>query len=836
MQGNPYANGMSGNPQNFNPSSAPMVPPGFGSFNPASMTPEQQRVFEAKQQNMMRQLQANNAAAQQQHHMSRINPIANAQTQMAMQQAAIRQQNIRNMQNPLQGEIMPTVPDDFGRAIAQFMGSRGLPFSKDLIIGGRAIPCGNVFYPVLKMGGSKQVTMNNGWPQLAMHLNLHPTAAHEIATYWQQNLQAYELYYLQQRRMQQQQARIQTMQRDGNNITSQGPPGRPSNLNPELIAAAHARRQSGASSQPPGKPPMLGQQDPRQAQLNGFSPPRELNNQGLGAGVPGLQSLQKPTTPQDPEGLTPTPRGRSTQTDSDASTNNRSNLQPKIKEDGKNNASHPMSDTFEPIMHLFPAEPSTNETHGGIFAAEIISSERDQEYPRRFLQYPETYRYGNIDIHAVTMSLKSGLPGEVRLALNMLTSLTDERDRPRQLPALNECDDLLESLIDCAEVQLDFLADNAPEVSDVMMISPYEDLVRNCNSEASFLQDVPEFGSLDYELDRAADRLVSISTLLRNIGYRGQGDAIAIADSVVVKLFATVIRYLGTRNNLLRTSRNTLDFTKDVVLCLSNVSQYIKFSSKDEALCILQFLLSFGPLPHPSVTDINNDLSFPVYRPAVHRYLPPAVQALAKLLACGDPNRSYLKSLFATDLSSTPCFDLLTRAFGLCIAPVPEFDTRVDQKIQLRSRFLAQGLLAADSLVLMIPPTEHKLAHAWLASEDGFAHRLLRVIATVGINPPLINPAAINPAMARQRNVGPPQPIPLVEGHDMITGYGVSLLRKLAERAKDAMATSDGATGVHASIVGSEILKRNVLREALAATNVDPRLVQQLSAYASLDD
>ena len=842
MQGTPYANGMNATTQSFTPPPGNMVPGGFpggpnmSSFNPAAMTPEQQRQFEMKQQNMMRQLQANNAAAQQRHQMTNVNPMMNSQNSAALQQAqqaAMRQANARSVQ---QLEQLLRQPDQFAAIVHQFMTQRQLPFSRELIAGGRPIHCAQIFATVIRFGGAKRVTMNNGWPQVAQVLQLHPSAAHEVSTYWHQNLQPYETMYM-QRQAQARAQQMQAMQGDGGNISGQMIPGRQPNYNQDAVAAMHARRQS-ASFQTPPKGPIPGQQDPRQTQINGFSPPHDVNQQNhLMTQQQLLQANQKAArAAQQSEAAVVVEKRKSAQSDRGAPAPAQADKDRQVRADFKQEASDPIEDTFKPRPHYFglmkPDETATTTTYGGVPLSnnELNSGVLATTPLKR--DFPDPFWYGNLDLHALIMSLKSGLPGEVRLALDLLAGLTSplvSTHHNHQFPLLNQCGDLLESLIDCAEIQLEFLADNAPEVSDSMLISPYDELVRSANADVQAVQDIPEFASLEYELDKAAERLLAVSMLIRNFSYGGivrgsEADKETIADPLVVKLIATIVRYLGTRNNLLRTNRNTLDFTKDILLYLSNVAQYITFSGKEEALCILQFLLSFAPLPQPSVSE-SSDLLFPPYEPTKHRYLPSAVQTLAKLLACGDPNRTYLKSIFTNDLASSPSLDLLTRAFGLCIAPLPEYTDEIGPKIKSRASFLAQGLLAADCLISLIPPTDHTLAHAWLASEDNFSHRLLRVIAMVGINVPP-NPAA-NPAM-RQRNHG--HAMPGDDGFDMISSYGISILRKLAERAKDA----DHVNGVH--VPSSEISKKAVLLQALKATHIDPRFLQQLNIYASMDD
>ncbi|KAL1835179.1 hypothetical protein VTK73DRAFT_6098 [Phialemonium thermophilum] len=214
---------------------------------------------------------------------------------------------------------------------------------------------------------------------------------------------------------------------------------------------------------------------------------------------------------------------------------------------------------------------------------------------------PSPYELGNIDIHALTKSLQSGIHGEVRLALDTLALVTAAA-QPGLYIDLRLCDDLVETLIDCAEEQVDLLVENTVEVSDEILITSYEDVARACRIEKMAVRHVPAFGSPDYELDRAVDRLVCVTTILRNLSFIPDNQKL-LADDTVIKFLCVVLRYLGTRNMLLRTQTNTLDFMKDVITFLSNVATEVEIPGREQALCLLQFLLAFAPSPAITVAD-----------------------------------------------------------------------------------------------------------------------------------------------------------------------------------------------------------------------------------------
>jgi SWI/SNF chromatin-remodeling complex subunit SWI1 len=838
MPGNPYANGM----QSFTPPPGNIVP-GYaangmpGAFSLNSMTPEQQRSFDAKQQTLVRQLQANNMAAQQRHQMSNMNMPMNNPNQIAgLQAQAIRTQQALRAQKTQTNAVLRQ-PEQFANAVAQFMARSGQPFNKQPIIAARSFHCAQIFSIVMNMGGSRKITIENGWHQVARALHLHPNAAPELQNYWQQNLALYEPVFqshIQQHQRQSMQ-QLQAMQGDANNVPNQFP-AKNMNFSPDQVAAMQARRQTANQEfQTPvkgGLPP----QDPRQVQMNGFSPSHENPNQHHV--TPHPQTLQNAPSrpPQDPASA----EGKKVLQPPHEKQPPAQRAEPASKTTWTKKFSNPIDAVFTPGSHSFQSSDAQKadsaggmDTYGGIHIHSPSLTQSVLDATRARPDAPAVSDLGNIEIHALLMSLKSGIPGEVKLALDVLSLLIWEpmvysgpQGPPHpsfpghnSLVTLDECGDLLESLIDCAEVQLEALADHADtdKFSDNMQFQPYEELLRECTAEINTLQDVPEYGTLEYELEGATERLLCITAMIRNLSESSLSNRKAIADPVVVKFMATVIRYMGTRNMLLRTYRNTLDFHKDCITYLSNVANEITFSNKDEALWVLQFILSFAPSMHVSTLS-NTDITFPSYEPRLHRYLPFAIQTLAKLLASGDPNRGFLKSIFAADTSSSTSPDLLTRAFALCIAPLPDLSDDVLLKLRSRTVFLSQGLLAADSLASLIPPSEHTLARSWLSSEDGFAHKLLRVIAKVA---PFVQPEQLN-----HRHAVPQSWHEL--GYDMITSYGLSILRKLSERAKDSDSTLSGHNG-------SVTSKKNILLNILSTGTMEPKIVSQLNNYLSLD-
>lgn len=433
---------------------------------------------------------------------------------------------------------------------------------------------------------------------------------------------------------------------------------------------------------------------------------------------------------------------------------------------------------------------------------------------------PAIEEMGVIDIRALTLSLQSGIHSEVRLALDHLTRVSAYFNPSHLIPVpnwnearneaqpffidLTQCEDLAEVLIDCAEEQIDILAEEAAEVSDSVDLLSYEDVLRSHQSERMSLQDVSAVGTVAYELDRAADRLLAITCILRNFSYQERNHNI-LASSLHITFFSNAIRLLGTRNMLLRTFENVSYFYKDLVTILSNISgKHLTLPTRDDALHLLHFILAFAPQPRPYL-DPNTPLKFTPFDPIQHRYLHSAIDTFAKLLALQDPNRAFFRSIFtshstssaanlSTSTSSTEGFEVLTRAFALAICVLPD-RTRghaqllaqgTEARIILaRSAHLAQGMIAADILASMIPTDSagSDMARMWLESEDRWVTGLLRMTYTLAGTNYDVSRLVGGPGGMGQKPPGMSVSGPDSEVLQIITHRGLGMLKRLLEKA-----------------------------------------------------
>jgi SWI/SNF chromatin-remodeling complex subunit SWI1 len=514
--------------------------------------------------------------------------------------------------------------------------------------------------------------------------------------------------------------------------------------------------------------------------------------------------------------------------------------------------------------------PSTRTiTHwGGLDLVGDEFAKRAEELVAFKPNMPSLMEMGVVDIRAITMSIRSGLHAEARLALDTLSKLTYEQQLTIEL---EKCEDLVEVLVDYAEEQLEILANDNPEVTDILDLTPYEDVIHNCHAEVNTLQDHPKFGTKAYDLDRTADRLLAITTIFRNLSFL-EINHINLTTPTVLRFFSNAIRLVGTRVLLLRTHVNTFDFMKDLITFFSNTSTKIYLPSREDAYTILHFLCAFAPVPRPA-----SPVKFTPYNPQIHRYLPSAVDSLAKLLARDDPNRTFYKQIFINEATSSPPYDLLTRAFALAVAVVPDRtfgrlyqvgETRMAEVriyeariAELRKPYLMQGMLAADILASLAPGPETGVCRSWLESEDGWASSLLKFAMSL-----CATDAGFPPPQQQQQQQGRNQR-PMEHDHggfQLIVHRALSTLKRLGEKSKgDALVKGGTTNGVGANgdvakahededeedemetldyggsvwRVKSDVLPRKeTLLSALLTPSLDVRSLRQFCGIGYLDD
>lgn len=764
--------------QNFMPNQAQ----GSG-FTPQHFSQTMAGPMTINQMNMNQSPMPGMAAYQQQLQRMATSNAANGMSQGQMggplmpHNNATPQQRMGNPQGP-----------DFLRGLQQFSVAKGCPIDQRPTICGRPVELGRIHMIIMKGGGSSRITKLQQWPTVANALQFPPQqiqqAAMELQQYWLSNVAAYEQMWIQQR-----QRSVQMQQQSPTREVPQQPS---MNGHQRAPSDMSVQAQMNGMSKAPGMPPT---RDLNELNNNQRRPPsRQLDLQqpnGVQNEVQAEAASKRPSTAVTAE---PDPESESTM--------------PSQK---------PIEDPFVPEV-LTPSRD-----HGPINVDELFML--GQEVVQLKPITPSLRDLGVIDIHALTMMIKSGMHGETRTALDTLITLSSE---PSLQIHLRECDDLMDSLIDCAQAELDFLAEHASEVSDEVSLLSYEELVRLCHIESKTIQQIPEFGSLDYDLDRAADKLICITTLIRNFSFYEPNFEV-LGQSEVLQLLTRVIQNIGTKDNPLRNPRNTLDFMKDIIIYLSNLSQSLAIPSKQDALCLLHFLLCFAPNP-PPVSGNDKSLAFAYYTPAIQRYLPPAVDSIAKLLARDEPNRVYFKAIFHADGRASTPYELLTRTFGLVISPVPHNAATLRPQVEARKPFLLQGLLAAEIIASLAPGTESSLTRTWLQSEDCWAGNVLKMASALS--------AQSSSRHAQNRHQHPQQRGPADDdpmAHGSVVTRAMATLKILANKSRstdDDNSMSLGTKGVPTTA----IIKKENLLGAMVQKDIDPTMLRLFCQYAGIED
>ncbi|KAI5292099.1 hypothetical protein KEM52_006623 [Ascosphaera acerosa] len=803
-------------------------------------------------------------------------------------------------------------PEYFVRMLQQFMRARGQYLNPQPVICGRPVELLHLFNAAMRLGGSKRLTTMGGWPMVAGHLGFppaqHQAAAAELQNAFARNLLQYEVAVRSRRKqVESQDLRQQAVQTQMAQQQQSDSTGKPQH---------NAQRQSAQQQMP--------QQQTASPARPAFSPPPPSNAsqqyQGQGPATPSMRESPVPP-PATVTARTPSMKGRETNepaqqlqgparrasvprseaSAASAYANGRPQqvadsaftmLQPSLAADRPSpaNADHTpsrsgltatMPSQAQPSSVLAPPSSEVAEyanrkvlqqpfkpsvisdsvTHGPINVDDIYAL--GEEISRLRPSAPHFMELGIIDIHALTMGLRSGLHAEVRLALDTLATVTSE---PNVHLMLDECPELVDALIECGEEEVQVLAANAPGTgvpAESMTLAPYEEVLATAQYELLSLKPSNEFSSLSHDLDRSVDRLICVTSVLRNLSFAEHNFAI-LSSPPVVKFIATTVHAMATRHELLRTSRDTLDVMKDLIVLLSNVAHMIAIPGREEALCLLAFLLAFAPAisdaetsnligdhglagneepvsenytAEPECTDANlaaslsQPLSFQPFDPSVHRYLPLAVDTLAKLLARDDPNRTLYKAIFAQDSAAfsaalahrtqypSGACDLMSRTFGLatCSLPSPAQASLLAaphllMMLDVRKPMIMQSMLAADVITSMLssvaggsgaPAEVSRMARAWLNRADGWAPVLGRVIAL------LLDIMDKATAMAKHPNRSSPMfaqqtQAATDDANISILRRGLTILRRLATHAEAKPSTRSATTEPGPLVAGDD--------------------------------
>jgi SWI/SNF chromatin-remodeling complex subunit SWI1 len=841
---------------------------------------QRQYAMRLQQQQQLGNLAASNMAARQgQQPGSQMpggmqNPMQHPGMQQNMMQAQGQQQQQPGQQYQL-----------FLKNVGALMAQHGRPFSPNPQCAGRPINLQSLYAAVMRFKGCRFVTQQQGWPRIAQMMQINPqqfpSAPDELRQIYEANLFVYETAFF-QRQQQQQQQQMKGMPPQGQmgQMGSMGQqmsptrgtmPGQQNSVPGQQAYLQQLQRTQEALKQQQQRQSLPPTQQPHQ-QFDPSTQPQQSTPLQSNAALPGVNG----TTPQPDnharKSLSRQLEGTPTQGQEPSPAQSSSVKQ----EEGAiatqpNPADLEVMDRPKPVIEqddgtrVYQPAYRPQDTYGGL----DFDSQNFKDMVGQIIHYkpnvPQLEEMGSVDIRALTMSIRSGLHSEARLALDIFVGLTYE---PKIQLNLQFCEDLTEVLVEYAEDQLEILGNDNPEFTDILDLTPYEDVLHHTREEASSLQELPLAGSKEYRLDRTADRLLAVTTILRNLSFL-EVNHDQLVSAPVLRFLSNFIRLVGTRVLLLRSHFNTFDFMKDVITLLSNTSAKIVLPNREDAYAVLHFLCAFAPVPRPT----SEPVKFHPFNPQTHKYLPAAVDSLAKLLARDDPNRTYCKQIFINEATSTPPYDLLTRAFALAVSVVPDriyvenrmyamkeqrpkevrmFEARIAES---RKAYLMQGMLAADILASLAPGPDTGICKSWLESEDGWAHSLLKFAMSLSATDAAIPhppPQAMN--QRGQRPMDHDR-----EGFQLIVTRALSCLKRLGDKSKggEPLVKGPHQTNGHAEEddedededmdifefngsswrVKADILPRKeTLLGALLTAQLDVRSLNQFCKFGYLDE
>lgn len=461
--------------------------------------------------------------------------------------------------------------------------------------------------------------------------------------------------------------------------------------------------------------------------------------------------------------------------------------------------------------------------------------------------YPRFEELGTTDLHVLNMCLLSGFRAEARYALDRMCALSQTSLR------LWECEDLLDSIVHYGQIQVHRMLGQDDCSVGATEIPNFHDILHAGAAESDAFVELNGFSDKAYEEDRAVDRLITVTTILRNLSFplmemqvterELEANARILAGESVKDLIAGCIKCLDPKRcTTLKTARNVQDLMKDLVTLLSNISDTIELSSEEQARLFLDFLLAFTPAPKKRKS--NTSLELTMYNPLKHHYMPCAVDSLAKLLARDDPNRTFYRAIFNADaLAFQGTLDdlLVVKAFSLALAPIPDSIEGTfpigpaNHTATQRRPFLGQGMLAADILSSLMPQPaafdydvgdSTSLERILLSSRDGWAPRLLRLIPHLAVSDASMQPV-------RDRTTG--QVIDPSRPFTNITQRGLSMVRRLAERADKAEREKHGRSkeSILCGLIPAAQLE-GVLLSAMSAPGFDVDTMKLFGALAAM--
>lgn len=266
------------------------------------------------------------------------------------------------------------------------------------------------------------------------------------------------------------------------------------------------------------------------------------------------------------------------------------------------------------------------------------------------------------------------------------------------------------------------------------------------------------------------DQLSTISMILRNVSFSERNSKLMARNTFLKRFYLDLLWMLFMNHDVFVFHRKALNFKKDILITLTNISHAYEIASELECFLILMLVLSFGQ-PRKSVPELDSHVLSFVERPLSRgQYGGFSADVFAKLLSLDHPNRQLFKDVlllfpkqdnhdkkddksFQTEavyhLVEAYCegdrFKLLndTVSFLLSLIPFTQID-KAPNLIEEMAPVISQSLTCLITLVSFLDTNEPAIGDSeleniplkWLTAEENIGSSLRRLhdaLSNIGV-------------------------------------------------------------------------------------------------------
>ncbi|CAD6651811.1 HLJ1_G0024050.mRNA.1.CDS.1 [Saccharomyces cerevisiae] len=157
------------------------------------------------------------------------------------------------------------------------------------------------------------------------------------------------------------------------------------------------------------------------------------------------------------------------------------------------------------------------------------------------------------------------------------------------------------------------------------------------------------------------DQLSTISMILRNISFSDNNSRIMSRNFYLKRFISDLLWLVLIHPENFTCNRKILNFKKDLVIVLSNISHLLEIASSIDCLLILILVISFGqPKLNPMASSSSfgsESLTFNEFQLQWGKYQTFGVDILAKLFSLEKPNLNYFKSILLNKNTGNNLYD-----------------------------------------------------------------------------------------------------------------------------------------------------------------------------------